>query len=95
MSIGDNNFRCRVGHAWTADAVLPARDVEVEAALWMALRSLREKAEQSRKLADTVGPGGLCQRYLEAAEEAEKAVTSLGQRLSKASGTNTSDHGGF
>ena len=46
------NFRCHVGHAWTADALLAARDGEVEGALWVALRSLQEKAKLSRRLAD-------------------------------------------
>ncbi|WP_244275389.1 chemotaxis protein CheB [Mycobacterium europaeum] len=29
VSISEGNFRCRVGHAWTADALLAARDDEV------------------------------------------------------------------
>lgn len=29
VSIDEGNFRCQVGHAWTADALLAARDDEV------------------------------------------------------------------
>jgi two-component system, chemotaxis family, protein-glutamate methylesterase/glutaminase len=84
MSVGEHNYRCRVGHAWTADALLKARDDEIENALWVALRSLREKATLSRKLANQVGSGMLHRRYIDLADEAEHAVTVLGKRLSEA-----------
>jgi two-component system chemotaxis response regulator CheB len=83
MSVSENNYRCRVGHAWTADALLRARDDEIENALWVALRSLREKATLSRRLASQVGPGMLHRRYLDLADEAEHAVSVLGKRLSE------------
>jgi two-component system, chemotaxis family, protein-glutamate methylesterase/glutaminase len=84
MSVRDNNYRCHVGHAWTADALLTARDDEIENALWVALRSLREKATLSRRLASHVGPGILHRRYSDLADEADRAVTVLGRRLSEA-----------
>jgi two-component system chemotaxis response regulator CheB len=83
VSVG--NFRCRVGHAWTADALLRARDEEVEGALWIALRSLQEKAKLSRKLAEKAGPGLMAQRYVDIATEAEHAVSVLSERLSEIS----------
>lgn len=55
MVVDEGNYRCRVGHAWAADALLRARDHEVERALWTAIRSLEEKAKLSRRLADRVG----------------------------------------
>ena len=79
--MGPASYRCRVGHAWTADALMKARDEEVEGAIWVALRSLREKAKMSRKLADTVGPGTVRQRYLETADEADRAALVLGDHL--------------
>lgn len=82
MTVGENNFRCRVGHAWTGDSLLQARDDEVESAFWVALRSLREKIQLSRRLAETAGSEVLRRRYLQAAEDAEKAVSILGARLS-------------
>jgi two-component system, chemotaxis family, protein-glutamate methylesterase/glutaminase len=84
MSVSESNYRCRVGHAWTADGLLKARDDEIENALWVALRSLREKVTLSRRLADHVGPGMLHRRYTDLADEAERAVTVLGRRLSEA-----------
>jgi two-component system, chemotaxis family, protein-glutamate methylesterase/glutaminase len=83
-SVSEGNYRCRVGHAWTADALLRARDIEVESALWIAVRSLQEKAKLSRRLAEQVSPGMLSERYDAIADEAERATTVLGKRLSEA-----------
>jgi two-component system chemotaxis response regulator CheB len=89
VSISEGNFRCQVGHAWTADALLAARDDEVEGALWVALRSLQEKARLSRQLADKAGTGSLKRRYTDLAEETERALKVLSERLSA-----TAPHGG-
>lgn len=82
MVVNGNNFRCRVGHAWTGEALLDARDDEVEQALWIALRSLQEKARLARRMADNVGSGVLHKRYTQTADEAEHAMAVLGKRLS-------------
>lgn len=90
ITVSDNHFRCRVGHAWTTEALLKARDDEVEYALGVALRSLQEKAKLSRKMASTVGPCRMGRRYTALADEAEHALTILGARLQRA----MSDAGG-
>lgn len=90
IETGPGSYRCRVGHAWTADALLKARDDEVEGAIWVALRSLREKAKMTRRLADTVGPGTVRERYLETADEADRAALVLGEHLSN---TPHGEHG--
>ena len=56
MAVGTSSYRCRVGHAWTPEALFRARDKETENALWTALRSLEEKAKLSRRHADAIGP---------------------------------------
>jgi two-component system, chemotaxis family, protein-glutamate methylesterase/glutaminase len=84
VAVSDGNYRCRVGHAWTADALLSARDEEVEGALWVAVRSLQEKAALSRRLAKRTGVGMVANRYIELADEAEHAMAVLGDRLPKA-----------
>ncbi|OBH18387.1 chemotaxis protein CheB [Mycolicibacter terrae] len=81
VTVSSGNYRCHVGHAWTADALLQARDDEVSNALWIALRSLQEKAKLSRRLATQVTPGVLSERYEALADEAEHATAVLGQRL--------------
>lgn len=81
MSVAQDSYRCRVGHAWTSESLLKARDAEVENALWIALRSLQEKARLSRRLAENVGPGMMSKRYLELADEAEHAAVVLGRRF--------------
>jgi two-component system, chemotaxis family, protein-glutamate methylesterase/glutaminase len=55
----------------------------------VALRSLQEKAVMARRMAKTVGSGTISKRYIAKAEEAERAVSVLGRRLSEA----TSDAG--
>jgi two-component system chemotaxis response regulator CheB len=81
ISVDDGNYRCQVGHAWTGDALLHARDGEVESAVWVAMRSLREKAKLSRRLAGHVTAGMVKERYETIAEEAEHAMSVLGDRV--------------
>jgi two-component system chemotaxis response regulator CheB len=84
QSVSEGNFRCRVGHAWTGEALLRARDEEVERALWVAIRSLQEKSKLARRLAGNENFGRVSQRYNAVADEAEHAMEVLGSRLSEA-----------
>jgi two-component system chemotaxis response regulator CheB len=84
IGVSQGNFRCHVGHAWTGDALLGARDGEIESALWIAMRSLKEKAKLSRRLAEQVGAGMLRDRYQATADETERAMSVLGTRLTDA-----------
>lgn len=43
-------FRCRVGHAFTAEAVLEGHDDNVEEALWLALNTLEESEQLYTRL---------------------------------------------
>jgi len=48
-------FRCRVGHAYTADALSLAMSEAGEDALWVAMRALEEKAGLMRRMAARSG----------------------------------------
>ena len=50
---GDNTlrFRCRVGHTYSPESLLADQNVEVEKALWEAVRVLEEQADFSERLA--------------------------------------------
>jgi two-component system chemotaxis response regulator CheB len=45
-------FRCRVGHSFTAEAALVQQRVQIEGALWAALRALEEQAELARRMGE-------------------------------------------
>jgi two-component system chemotaxis response regulator CheB len=44
-------YRCRVGHAFTGDALLSAQAAEIESMLWRLLRSHQDRAEIVRRMA--------------------------------------------
>jgi len=48
-------FRCRVGHAYTAEALRTALSDSVEEALWAAMRTLEEKAALLRRIGARAG----------------------------------------
>ena len=49
---GIRRFRCRVGHAYSMDSLVAAKDDAVEEAFWLALQTLQERAQMLRSLAD-------------------------------------------
>jgi two-component system, chemotaxis family, protein-glutamate methylesterase/glutaminase len=49
-------YRCRVGHAYTADTLRVSLSESAENSLWAALRAVEEKAALLRRVAHKLGP---------------------------------------
>lgn len=73
-------FRCRVGHAWSPEALIAQQDEAAEAALWAAVRSLEERAALHRTLGSRAERNryGLSRHHhLERAREASASAAVL------------------
>jgi two-component system, chemotaxis family, protein-glutamate methylesterase/glutaminase len=86
---GGRPYRCRVGHAWTAEALLAAQGPVLERALWTAVRTLEEKAALSRRMAGSARARGsqqIAERYEEQASESSTAAEVLRQQVTGQAG---------
>ena len=68
-------YRCRVGHAYSEEAMVDAQGSAVEAALWAALEVLEERGELLRadRRPDAATAPRTEQRFRDGAREAERA----------------------
>ncbi len=72
---GLDHFRCRVGHSYSSETILAAKEEAVEAALWAALRALEESAALARRSAERSARrklNAVAARYRERAETTQE-----------------------
>ncbi|QUQ64025.1 chemotaxis protein CheB [Kutzneria sp. CA-103260] len=77
---GTRRYRCRVGHAWSLEALAERKDGQLERALWTALRTLDEKITLGRRMEQTAverGNGLVAKRYAASVAEAAQAADVL------------------
>jgi two-component system, chemotaxis family, protein-glutamate methylesterase/glutaminase len=89
MDNGDLRFRCRVGHAYTAESLMEEQSAGLETILWSALRALEEKADLSRRMAARARSRGHAAtefRYRSHAEEAEQQAATVRDLLLRPEG---------
>jgi two-component system chemotaxis response regulator CheB len=73
-------FRCRVGHAWTSDALLTAQSDQMDDALWTALRAPEESVALSDSLARRNRERGntkLAERFAHTVEATEQRASTI------------------
>jgi two-component system chemotaxis response regulator CheB len=79
-------FRCRVGHAYSDEALLVHQSEQLEAALWTALRALEEHSALSRRLAaraNSRGHSHSASSFTEQAMDAEHHASVIRTVLDK------------
>ena len=77
-------YRCRVGHAWSSESLFGERAQQLEAALWMALRGLEEKAALARKMGERAEERNsplTAVRFAEQADESSRAASLIRSML--------------
>jgi two-component system chemotaxis response regulator CheB len=77
-------FRCHVGHVYQAEVLLAEQQEILEAALWTAARTFKDRAVLSRQLAAKEQEGGRNEsssRFIEQAEQSEKYYESIQRYL--------------
>ena len=79
-------FRCRVGHAYSANTLMQEMSETLEEALWIALRVLRERESLSRRLlsrAESTGLVGVRERFAAQAEESAQLAETIRRALNE------------
>lgn len=77
-------FRCRVGHAFSPEAMRDGQTESIEAALWSAVRALEESASLERRLAGDAAARGdnmSADRFSDVAEGREQQAALIREML--------------
>jgi two-component system chemotaxis response regulator CheB len=79
-------YRCRVGHAYSEEAMVEAQGSAVEAALWTALEVLEERGELLRRIAQRMEQTPKSERrFREGAREADQRAAVIRRVLAMGS----------
>jgi two-component system chemotaxis response regulator CheB len=79
-------YRCRVGHAYSEEAMVEAQGSAVEAALWTALEVLEERGELLRRIAQRMYDAPKSERrFREGAREADERAAVIRRVLAMGS----------
>lgn len=81
---GAERFRCRVGHSFSAEGLLAAKQDALEATLWAGVVALRERADLYARLAQRCGRQGMSARgdaYKRKEQSSRRQATELRDML--------------
>ncbi|NMG10000.1 chemotaxis protein CheB [Brasilonema sp. UFV-L1] len=87
-------FRCRTGHAFSAETLLAKQSDALEDALWVALRALEEKASLSRRMAKRMRDRNQplsAQRLEEEVQDTQERAALIRDVLLKGTATDTQE----
>jgi len=72
-------YRCHVGHAFSADSIVAEQELALESALWTAIRMLKERAALLRRLAESSQAQGerTAIRFTERADDIERQAALI------------------
>src|SRR3712207_401918 len=83
---GMERYRCRVGHAWSPEALAAEQSEALEGALWMALRGLEERAALSLRMGERAqqrGHSHTARAFRERHDEAQTAALLIRRLLQR------------
>ncbi len=89
-------FRCRVGHAYTAESMLAGKSEALEGAMWTALNTLEESTQMSQRLAADSSARGqehAAARFEERARKTRGQDSLIRQALDNSAADATQDTG--
>ena len=80
-------FQCHVGHRYSPESLLTHQDDRVEAALWIAVRALEERAELRRRMSmqtEAAGLSAVSGGFAEQADAAQQHANQIRELLTRA-----------
>jgi two-component system chemotaxis response regulator CheB len=84
-------WQCRVGHRYSPEGLLDAQALDVEAALWAAVRALEDRGRLLEKMADQFEPRGqrrAARSFRQKAHAAEQQARTVREALMRAGHTS-------